>query len=136
MDKAIKLRLGAHRSIQAYKLVQFGLKEYLQVVFNEEGSLDSFDEELLDDSWEQPPLTNLEVLLPVLNVKMKYVGADSDKVLFRESLKLSERGVPPLSLIRSKAKYVGRPNEYLFVPERFLLRVVSRDGDVLFSKSF
>jgi hypothetical protein len=51
MDKVVKLILGAHRSIQAYKLIQFGVKEVMQMVFTDDGksTLDDFDEELLED---------------------------------------------------------------------------------------
>lgn len=57
MDKVAKLSLGAHPNIQAYKLVQFGCKEVLQIVFveDERDSLEDFDEELLSECQEQPP---------------------------------------------------------------------------------
>jgi hypothetical protein len=73
-------------------------------------------------------VTNLEVLLPVLTVKMKYLGSESEKLLFRETIKLSDKGVAPLSLIRSKAKYLDRPSDFLLIPERFMLRVLNREG--------
>ncbi len=45
MDKVIGLVLPTHQSIRAYKLVQFGAKEVLQVIFTDDGksSLENFD---------------------------------------------------------------------------------------------
>jgi hypothetical protein len=72
--------------------------------------------------------------MPVFSLKMKYIGSESEKTLFKEVVKLTDKKLNPLSLIRPKAKYIQRTTQYLFVPSRFVLRVLSRDDELIFGR--